>query len=120
AYRWLVRRREGRGHWEWADRDVFGEYLAHVNRLVGALHRAKAAISRPPPESGRDETPRVEEAPPIDGYKAKGGAIGSAAWVERLCQPGGLLGFLRQRTPQALETDSGTPAYAAKRSHSGD
>ncbi|MCC5841275.1 MAG: hypothetical protein JJT96_14250 [Opitutales bacterium] len=115
AYRWLTRRRQGRGEWEWANRDVFGEYVAHVRRLTIAFQTEKAARNRARDSAEEGMQGVVEEDPPINGYGAKGGAVGSASWVERLCEAGGRMGFLRKRRPIALDGPTGESLYAARR-----
>ncbi|MCC5839623.1 MAG: hypothetical protein JJT96_05815 [Opitutales bacterium] len=114
AYLWLTRRRHGRGEWEQAGREVFREYAAHVERLTKGLQAEKAARRRAK-SAGERGPPGVEEDAPVKGYRAQGGAVGSASWVERLCEVGGVLGFLQTRRPIALEASADTPIYAARR-----
>ncbi|MCC5838890.1 MAG: hypothetical protein JJT96_02110, partial [Opitutales bacterium] len=63
----------------------------------------------------REEASGVEEPGPVDGYGAKGGAVGSASWVERLCEAGSFFGFLRKRRPITLKGTADEPVYAARR-----
>ncbi|MCC5842141.1 MAG: hypothetical protein JJT96_18645, partial [Opitutales bacterium] len=63
----------------------------------------------------REEASGVEEPGPVDGYGARGGAVGSASWVERLCEAGGVFGFLIKRRPVALQAAADEPVYAARR-----
>ncbi|MCC5839137.1 MAG: hypothetical protein JJT96_03350 [Opitutales bacterium] len=113
AYGWLTRRRKGRGEGEWAERDVFEEYVAHVGRLTNALQAERASRSRGTNDEEKDTV--VEEGAPVEGYGAKGGAVGSASWLERVCALGGSFGPLRKRRPKVLDATAAEPIYAAQR-----
>ncbi|MCC5839014.1 MAG: transposase [Opitutales bacterium] len=120
AYDWLMRRKKGRGRWELVDHDVFGEYVAHVKRLTAILKAEKAGLNRLKKTGTVGGNSGLKEAGWGEGYGAKGGAVGSASWVERLCEIGGMLGFLRKRRPIALNASVDEPIYAARRWHAGD
>ena len=115
AYGWLVRRRKGRGGKYDTSTKAYEGYVAYVERIVSRLQKEKAAAEAAVDKNEDSREMPVEEAPLADGYQAKGGAVGSKAWVDRLCGSDGLFGFLRKNKTQPFAVDPGIQLHAARR-----
>ncbi|MCC5840692.1 MAG: transposase [Opitutales bacterium] len=90
-YAWLGR--EGR---VLSGKDIFSDYLAYVERLM-RKERGDVADGVSP-SIGRSERLLFKSA-----FMERAGAMGSFAWVGRLCVMGGVFGFLRARRPKLLD-----------------
>ncbi|MCC5838493.1 MAG: transposase [Opitutales bacterium] len=113
AYEWLVRQRDRRGQEDRNPRDCYERYLAFVNRLIARLAREHEALKERP--GSPVERQGGQEAAAPHAYSVKGGAVGSAGWVDRLRATGGIFGFLQRKTTRSVVIDGAdTDIHAAR------
>ncbi|MCC5840996.1 MAG: transposase [Opitutales bacterium] len=123
AYRWLagraVRAQGPRDAPDSSEATIYAAYVAQVGRMCRQIAAERAALAAASSD-GAKGVASGSEAPaggPFSGVASllsNGRALGSRAWVEKLCRKGGVFGFLRDRQPKPITVEGVGDVHAAR------